>query len=188
MFLQGILANADYRFFFSGKIYLQTTKIFIRIVISGVTVCFLHKYMYWLKGFYIVVEELLVLWHYSWIFPNWRFLLHILYTGLVPSIAPETSLSVPSSRFCFETMPYLTPCTCETSITSCTENPCLTDVCPSYPEAICHVDFCSECKSTWYYNNQEVDCLEDRGRLLCHTTCYMTHNVIYIYRLSKGSR
>lgn len=90
---------------------------------------------------------------------NWYFFL-----GLVHSITPETTLSIPSSRFCFETTPYLTPCTCETSITSCTENPCLTDVCPSYPEAICHVDFCSECKATWYYNNQEVDCLEDRGK------------------------
>lgn len=73
------------------------------------------------------------------------------------------TLSVPDARFCFDTLPYLTSCACDDMVTSCLLNPCVDAVCPSFPEAVCHINFCTQCKAVWIYQNKEVDCEGYRG-------------------------
>ncbi|XP_050390067.2 uncharacterized protein LOC126809496 [Patella vulgata] len=84
-------------------------------------------------------------------------------TTMVPAKFSPTQ-SLPSSRFCIEAEPLLSPCACESTSTTCTENPCLTGLCPAYPEAVCHFGYCGDCKATWYFNNMEVDCHSERGK------------------------
>ncbi|KAK3097854.1 hypothetical protein FSP39_013843 [Pinctada imbricata] len=81
---------------------------------------------------------------------------------MVPLRDVKFPLSLPTSRFCFDVELYISPCTCETSVSSCTENPCLTETCLSYPEAVCHIDFCSSCTATWYFEGRVVDCNDNR--------------------------
>lgn len=79
----------------------------------------------------------------------------------------STSVVGNSDRFCFDIDDFVTPCVCEVGIAVCQENPCVTESCPSYPEATCRIDFCGVCKARWYVNGKEVDCFEERGRMEC---------------------
>ncbi|XP_069129569.1 uncharacterized protein [Argopecten irradians] len=85
-------------------------------------------------------------------------------SSLVPNSTPNSdrTLSAMDSRFCFDTQSFLTPCTCETTVASCATNPCLLASCPSWPEASCHINFCTECRDVWFYDDRIVDCHGER--------------------------
>jgi hypothetical protein len=82
---------------------------------------------------------------------------------MVPVQTPVLPLSLPSSRFCFDTSSFLSPCDCH-NIARCIVNPCLLSSCSSYPEAQCYIDFCLECKAVWYLDGKKVNCRDDRGK------------------------
>ncbi|KAJ8315304.1 hypothetical protein KUTeg_007454 [Tegillarca granosa] len=98
----------------------------------------------------------------SWITQFWMSEIKDVQVNLVTAKVPVPPISLPMERFCFDTSSYLSPCSCDTSLTSCSDNPCLREMCPSYPDAVCHVDFCTSCKANWYYNGVLVDCYAER--------------------------
>ena len=56
----------------------------------------------------------------------------------------------------------------ESSIMECTTNPCLSSTCLSAPTAQCFPDYCDNCTSRYYYNDQEVT----------DTCCKLLHFII----------
>ncbi|KAH3728063.1 hypothetical protein DPMN_054010, partial [Dreissena polymorpha] len=77
-------------------------------------------------------------------------------------VEPSRSTVKNSARFCFDIDDFVTPCTCESDVAVCLTNPCVTDTCPSYPEAMCRIDFCGTCRARWVVNGKYVDCFEKR--------------------------
>ena len=57
----------------------------------------------------------------------------------------------------------------ESSIYECTINPCLSSTCLSAPTAQCFPDYCGNCTSRYYYNDQEVT----------DTCCKLLHFIIH---------
>ena len=43
-------------------------------------------------------------------------------------------------------------------VVQCKRDPCLTSVCPGYPEATCRTNLCGKCKAEFLQDNQIVDC------------------------------
>ncbi|KAL4233911.1 hypothetical protein ACF0H5_008583 [Mactra antiquata] len=77
-------------------------------------------------------------------------------------VGQSSSKVLNSRRFCFDIDDFITPCECNVGIARCESNPCITETCPSYPEAKCHIDFCGVCKANWFVNGELVDCFEER--------------------------
>ena len=49
-------------------------------------------------------------------------------------------------------------CGADIPVVQCRKDPCLTSVCPGYPEAICRTNLCGKCKAEFVQDNQVVDC------------------------------
>jgi len=91
-----------------------------------------------------------------------RFITVFSFTDMV-QVGRSDSMAYNSARFCFDIDDFVSPCVCDAGIAVCEENPCLTDRCPSYPEATCRIHFCGTCSAMWYVNGKLVDCFEERG-------------------------
>ncbi|XP_070188785.1 uncharacterized protein [Littorina saxatilis] len=82
--------------------------------------------------------------------------------GMVDVNLPSSFVSIPTQRFCFDTDMFLTACTCDREIATCSENPCSGASCTAFPEAKCHIDFCGRCQARWIIEGREVDCSATR--------------------------
>ncbi|KAK3790015.1 hypothetical protein RRG08_016329 [Elysia crispata] len=79
-----------------------------------------------------------------------------------------------SSRFCFDTRPFLTSCDCDVESVTCEKNPCHNVTCDAFPEAECRIDLCADCQATWYHMGLPVNCAQTRGKLSGHMVPYGT--------------
>ena len=89
---------------------------------------------------------------------------HII-TDMVQVQLPDMQTGI-SSRFCFDTRPFLTSCDCDLEIVTCEQNPCLNVTCDAFPEAECRIDLCDDCQAKWYHMGLPVDCGMTRGEFL----------------------
>ena len=58
--------------------------------------------------------------------------------------------------FCFESILIIGCPQNESSLLECANDPCQSNACPSAPTAQCFPDYCGNCTSRYYYNDQEV--------------------------------
>uniref|UniRef100_A0A1X7V3D2 Uncharacterized protein n=1 Tax=Amphimedon queenslandica TaxID=400682 RepID=A0A1X7V3D2_AMPQE len=66
----------------------------------------------------------------------------------------------------------------QSSLLECTNDPCQSNTCPSAPTAQCFPDYCGNCTSRYYYNDQEVtetcSCSNGLEPVLCAPSCLST--------------
>ncbi|XP_019853361.1 PREDICTED: uncharacterized protein LOC105313106 isoform X2 [Amphimedon queenslandica] len=69
----------------------------------------------------------------------------------------------------------------ESSLLDCTNDPCQSNTCPSAPTAQCFPDYCGNCTSRYYYNDQEVtetcSCSNGLKPVLCAPSCLSTCHI-----------